>query len=131
MTLGAWIVFGLIALFLIGSGLILGDSEGDVGGAIIGAIAGAFISLLIMLGMLWYFGSTAAGARAMKSQESNFNKGIDRTITVYDIEGDVIQQFSGKFDIEYDNDRIMFDDEKNLRHIIYYPTGTVIIDENP
>ena len=31
--------------------------------------------------------------------------------------------------MEYDDDRILFDDENGLRHIIYYPTGTVIIDE--
>ena len=40
-----------------------------------------------------------------------------------------IQKYDGEFDVTYDNDRILFDDEKGLRHIIYYPTGTVIVDE--
>jgi small-conductance mechanosensitive channel len=132
MTLGAWLGFGFITLFIVavcaGTGLYISE---ETKGAMVGVIIGFCISLVVMFGMLWYYGSTAAGARAMKTQESNFNRGINRTITVYDIEGDVIQQFSGKFDIEYDDDRIMFDDENNLRHIIYYPTGTVIIDENP
>ena len=57
------------------------------------------------------------------------NKGIDRTVKVYDVNGKLIQEYDGKFDIEYDDDRIVFDDENNKRHIIYYPTGTIIIDE--
>ena len=55
--------------------------------------------------------------------------GIQRKVTVFDATGNVIKEYEGKFDVEYDDDRILFDDEKGLRHIIYYPTGTVIIDE--
>ena len=57
------------------------------------------------------------------------NGGIKRKVAVYDIEGDIIAEYQGSFDIEYDDDRILFDDENGLRHIIYYPTGTVVIDE--
>ena len=28
-----------------------------------------------------------------------------------------------------DENRILFDDEDGKRHVIYYPTGTIIIDE--
>ena len=78
---------------------------------------------------IWYYNGTEAGKRALKTQESNFNGGIKRRVTVYDVEGDMIAEYEGKFDIEYDDDRILFDDEQGLRHIIYYPTGNVIIDE--
>ena len=77
----------------------------------------------------WYYTGTEAGKRAVKTQQSNFGGGIERCITVYDVEGDVIAKYEGKFDIEYDDDRILFDDEDGLRHIIYYPTGNVIVDE--
>ena len=70
-----------------------------------------------------------AGKRAIKTQQSNLGGGIERKITVYDVQGDMIAEYEGKFDIEYDDDRILFDDEQGLRHIIYYPTGNVIIDE--
>lgn len=30
----------------------------------------------------------------------------------------------------YKCDRILFDDEQGKRHVIYYPTGTVTVDEN-
>lgn len=89
--------------------------------------------LLIIIGSwaigIWYYNGTEAGKRALKTQESNFNGGIKRRVTVYDVEGDMIAEYEGKFDIEYDDDRILFDDEQGLRHIIYYPTGNVIIDE--
>lgn len=80
-------------------------------------------------GFYWYYNNTEAGKRAIKTQESNFDGGITREVKVYDVEGDLIQEYKGKFDIDYDDDRIIFDDEKGNRHIIYYPTGTVVIDE--
>lgn len=129
MTVGAWIVFIIVALLIIGSGVFVGATGGETSSMVIGVLVGVIISGVILGGMLWYYNSTAAGARALKSQESNFNMGIERKVTVYDVEGDVIQEYEGKFDIEYDDDRILFDDEKGLRHVIYYPTGTVIIDE--
>ena len=130
MTVGAWIVFAIMAIVFIGVGSFIGGGAGeDVPGTIIGALVGVIISGILLGGLLWYYNSTAAGARALKSQESNFNMGINRRVTVYDMEGDVIQEYEGKFDVEYDNDRILFDDENGLRHIIYYPTGTIIIDE--
>ena len=77
----------------------------------------------------WWCNNTEAGKRAFKTQDSNLNGGITREVKVYDVEGDLIASYKGKFDIEYDDDRILFDDEKGNRHIIYYPTGNVIIDE--
>jgi len=80
-------------------------------------------------GQFWYYSNTESGKRAIKSQQSNFNSGLKRQIKVYDVEGELIEEYEGKFDVDYDNDRIVFDDERGLRHVIYYPTGTVIINE--
>ena len=130
MTVGGWIFFIILALIFIGIGIGIGVNASDSAmGVALGGVIGLVISLFILMGMFWYYNNTADGARALKSQESNFNMGIKRKVTVYDMEGDVIQEYEGKFDVEYDNDRILFDDDKGLRHIIYYPTGTVIIDE--
>lgn len=96
---------------------------------IISFIIGIICLAAIICFQLYYYKNTESGKRAIKTQESNFNGGIDREIKVYDINGEVIEIFKGKFDIEYDNDRILFDDEKGNRHIIYYPTGTIIINE--
>ena len=75
------------------------------------------------------YSQTEAGQRALKDQKSNFGDGIERTVTVYDINGEIIEQYSGKFDVETTSEYIIFDDENDKRHMIYYTTGTVIIDE--
>lgn len=36
---------------------------------------------------------------------------------------------SGKFDISYDDNRLQYVDEHNLKHNIYTGTGTVIVKE--
>lgn len=96
---------------------------------LISKLIGIAIPLLTLVGMIWWFNSTASGARALKSQRSNFHNGINRVVTVYDVNGQVIKEYKGKFDLEYDDDRILFDDDEGLRHVIYYPTGTITIDE--
>ena len=96
---------------------------------VISVIAGLVIVAAAWATGAWYYSGTEAGKRAIKTQQSNFGGGIERRITVYDVEGDVIAKYEGRFDIEYDDDRILFDDEEGLRHIIYYPTGNVIVDE--
>ena len=103
--------------------------EGSFAGWILGGALAIVMCIGIVMAFMWYYSSTAEGARAIKTQESNFNNGMQRTVKVYDATGSLIQEYTGKFDIEYDDDRILFDDENGLRHIIYYPTGTVIVDE--
>ena len=129
MTVGGWILFIIIAflIFLLCFGIALGVDEKI--GYVIATIISVLLIFAIGLGMHWYYNNTASGKRAFKSQESNFKDGIERTVKVYDVNGQLITEYDGKFDITYDNDRILFDDEKGKRHVIYYPTGTVIIDE--
>ena len=87
-------------------------------------------TIAICFAMGWWLYNSESGKRAIKDTKSNLSGGIERTVTVYDIDGEIIQQYSGKFDVDYDSERIKFDDEKGKRHIIYYTTGTIIIDEN-
>ena len=131
MTIGAWVGFVIAALILIIIGFSAGVSLGDgkAAPAVVGTLCGVIASAIILGFMLWYFGSTEKGKRAMKSQESNFNGGIERTVKVYDIKGDIITEYEGKFDVDYNESRIIFDDENGKRHIIYYNTATVVIDE--
>ena len=129
MTIGTIILCSTLTLCL----LILGVSIAVLAESIPGKILGIIICIAITVGIWvagWFYCTqTEEGKRAYKTQQSNFSGGIERKVTVYDIEGDVIAEYRGKFDVEYDNDRILFDDENGMRHIIYYPTGNVIIDE--
>ena len=130
LTIGAWIVFGILAVSMIIAGMIIAYGiKHSWKNAIAGGFVGIILSAIVLLAMNWYYTSTAAGNRAVKSQQANFSKGIQRKVEVYDVNGNLIKEYTGKFDIEYDNDRILFDDENGKRHIIYYPTGAVIIDE--
>lgn len=128
-AIGLDITLFLIILLISACVYSLVDYGYSIKNFIIPFIIGIICLIAIICFQLYYYKNTESGKRAIKTQESNFNGGIDREIKVYDINGEIIEIFKGKFDIEYDNDRILFDDEKGNRHIIYYPTGTIIINE--
>lgn len=131
MTIGGIIEYIFVCLFV--AGFIMGISayatDAEWYGWVIGLLISAIVCAIIFGGFRWYYTKTESGARAIKTEQSNLNGGIRRSVKVYDATGNLIQEYEGTFDIEYDDDRILFDDENGLRHIIYYPTGTVIIDE--
>ena len=129
MTVGGWFLFGFIFLCIVITIVAVAITSDSTAGWVISLIIGLVLIIGAFLGMHWYYGNTQSGKRAMKTQQSNFEEGLERTVRVYDIEGDLIQEYSGKFDVDYDAERIIFDDDNGKRHIIYYSTATVIIDE--
>lgn len=85
---------------------------------------------MVFVASAFYIMSTESGKRFVKDVTSDVSGGIPRHVKVYDIDGEIIEEYKGTFDIETNNDNyILFDDENNLRHIIYFTTGTIIIDE--
>ena len=131
MTIGGWFIFAILTIFIVGCGIILGVSiaDNEVIGGFTGGVISVLLSIILLIGMFAYYRNTESGKRAIKTQQSNFGGGISRTVKVYDINGNLIQEYEGKFDVDYDAERIIFDDENGKRHIIYYTTGTIIIDE--
>lgn len=90
----------------------------------------AIVIAIIIIASAFYLTSTEGGKRFIKDFTSDVSGGIPRHVRVYDFNGELIEEYKGTFDIETTNDNyILFDDENNLRHIIYFTTGTVIIDE--
>ncbi len=136
MTIGAWVLVGGIVccgLFIAVLVLVFSDEFERTGKIVCRGIA--VVSLLItaiICGIyIWYRSNSESGRRALRDQESNLNGGIERTVSVYDINGNLIKEYSGKFDVETDRESyILFDDENGDRHMIYYTTGTIIIDEH-
>ena len=126
MPIVGWLIFAFVAIVVLVFFVLIGEALDHIS---LGCVSGVFICVTIMMVMIWYYHSTASGRRAYKSQESNFNNGIERVVRVYDVNGQLITEYDGKFDITYDNDRILFDDQNGKRHVIYYPTGTVTVDE--
>lgn len=70
----------------------------------------------------------ASAERDVKDLNSEMNGGLNRTLVVYDYNGDVLKEYEGKMDIEVSpsNDKVLFDLD-GKRHIIR--GGIVIIDE--
>jgi len=132
ITIMGWvgIGFGVICLIAGIAFAIYFARDQATGNAIGSVVIGIVIAAACIIGVLIYSG-TEAGKRAYKDQQSNFSGGINRTVTVYDINGNIIEQYIGEFDVETENaNYILFDDENGKRHIILTKTGTIIIDEN-
>lgn len=132
MTVGTIVLICFIGLFGLCTGAYLiycANDEGSIAAAIAGVIA-IVVAAITCVAVAWWQLNTESGRRAYKDQQSNLSGGIEREVSVYDVNGNLIKQYSGKFDIETDNESyILFDDENGNRHIIYYTTGTIIVDE--
>lgn len=115
MTIGGWIIFALVAIGLcIGTWFINTESQHKVRNW----ITTFFIIAVIFLGMHWYFTSTASGIRELNDERSNISNGLDRVVTVYTADGDIIAQYEGKIDLEMGKDYVKFDWEG--KRYIYY-----------
>ena len=144
MTIGGWILFALVSAIILGVCIVIAYylcEKMQFGNKKIKYQILIVIDMIICGALIvgfacfqfWYYDNTASGQRAFKDQESNLENGTERIVTVYDVNGEVIKQYDGRFDVEtgiVDNaPYILFDDENGKRHIIYYTTGTVVIDE--
>lgn len=86
------------------------------------------IILLVIVTILSLCGCTASIRRSWKSIGSNITGGLERTVTVYDYNGNEIKSWTGKFDVSDSENEVYFDDENGKRIIIH--GGIVINEEN-
>ena len=134
MTIGSLITIIIGGICILGGiGLCIYNCyEDEVGLGITGLIIGLVVGAIFIGGACFYL-NTESGKRAIKDMESELDGGIHRIVSIYDVSGELIQQYEGKFDIETGNQSgapyIVFDDENGKRHIVYYTTGTILIDE--
>ena len=112
MTIGGWTFFVLCALCFIGAGIFAFVVCETVAGKASGLVAGIISTVLLLMVMLWFYGNTASGQRAIVDEKSDLGNGLQRTVTVYTANGDVIAQYSGQIDIEgNDGGYVLFDFE--------------------
>lgn len=88
-------------------------------------------SLVLVLAIITscLVGCTESVERGFKDLDSEYGGGLDRTITVYDQNGQAIKQYKGKVDIEdseYGN-KVLFD--MNGKRVIIY-NAVVVAEEN-
>lgn len=131
MTIGAWIFLGFVLLqgLAISAFLIYGYGQEKEKWMLVTTGVVLVVTAVICGSFYWYRTTSESGKRALKDQQSNLSGGIERSVRVYDINGNLIEEYNGKFDVSYASNHIKFDDETGRRHIIYYSTGMVIIDE--
>ena len=123
-------VTSLVIVGFIFSIIVLADCS------VISKIISTLIAIAIIaglwLGSNYYYTDTARGLRKSRDYKSNISLGVDRTVSVMEDDGNVIYTYSGKIDIETDNDNyILFDDEEGKRHIIYKgATQMILVEDN-
>lgn len=84
------------------------------------------LTLVVTLG-LTVTGCTESQKRELKSFRSDWTGGLNRTVTVYDYNGQEIKSWSGQFDVkETDRNSVYFDTAEGKRVII---SGGIIINE--
>lgn len=128
MTIGGWIFFGILTVVILGISVGVSCVLDSASSKALAIIVGMILVAAIGAGFHWYFNSTASGQRALKSQESNLDGGLSRTVTVYSYSGDVIASWSGKYDVT-ENDQETWFDIDGRRVIIQ--GGIIINEEGP
>lgn len=128
MTIGGWIFFGILAVTIIGFCVAAACDLDSAAAKACAIIVGMILIAALGAVFHWYFNGTAAGQRALKSQESNLDGGLSRTVTVYSYSGDEIASWSGKFDVT-ENDQETWFDIDGRRVIIQ--GGIIINEEEP
>ena len=71
-------------------------------------------------------GGCASCSRMAKSLDSNMSGGLQRTVEVYTNTGELLTTYEGKIDIQYDDNRTLFDLD-GKRYTIN--GGIVIVEE--
>ena len=107
MTVGGYVFFAIFAIIIFIVACVIAYESIDSKKPWLSAIA-IFAAMVLIIsvffGMRWYFHSTESGKRAIKTQESNFEGGIKRSVKVYDAIGNLLQEYEGKFDVDFNGD---------------------------
>ena len=86
---------------------------------------GVVLCLVTVPGFLFYYNATESGKRAVKTERSNLSGGINRTVTVYDYNGNRINSWTGTFDVTNSEYETYFDID-GKRVVIH---GGIVINE--
>lgn len=119
MTIAGWFEFGLFAAFILCAGILGAILIENIPGKIISVVVAILLILGLFFGMRWYFQNTASGQRALTDQKSDLNNGLERTVTIYTADGEIIAQYTGKIDIEGNDGGYVLFDYEGKRYTYY------------
>jgi len=116
MTIGGWVICILLSIVaVVGAGAIWALTEKKA----LSIMVGIILVVLIFGAGFWYYGSTAAGSRALTDQRANLSNGLERTVTIYTADGRVLAQYEGRIDIEQNDGGYVKFDFDGKRYIYY------------
>lgn len=122
MTISSWIGFGLVGLTILSFGAFISYILFDDDKIFFG-----ILTILVSIGLVfgaygifrWYHTSTASGQRALTDQKSELSGGLNRRITVYTADGNVLAEYEGKIDIEGNDGGYVLFDFEGKRYMYY------------
>ena len=119
MTIAGWFGFGLFAALILCAGSLGAILIENIPGKIISVVVAILLIPGLFFGMRWYFQNTASGQRALTDQKSDLNNGLERTVTIYTADGEIIAQYTGKIDIEGNDGGYVLFDYEGKRYTYY------------
>lgn len=119
MTIAGWFLFISLSLIALLVGLFVAFVIENIAGKIVSIIVAFLVILGLFFGMRWYFQNTASGQRALTDQKSNLDNGLERTVTIYTADGEIIAQYTGKIDIEGNDGGYVLFDYEGKRYTYY------------
>lgn len=119
MTIVGWFLFISLSLIALLVGLFVAFVIENIAGKIVSIIVALLVILGLFFGMRWYFQNTASGQRALTDQKSNLDNGLERTVTIYTADGEIIAQYTGKIDIEGNDGGYVLFDYEGKRYTYY------------
>lgn len=122
MTISSWIGFGIIALCILCFGgylvIVFCEDQNAVGIMLTIVICCALIGGTFGI-FRWYHTSTASGIRALTDQKAELSNGLNRHITIYTADGNVIAEYEGKIDLEDNAGGYVLFDYEGKRYTYY------------
>lgn len=120
MTIGGWALFIFLAALICFFGLFFAWAcLKSTTNRVLCCIATFILVAALFCGIRWYFQNTASGQRALTNQKSELRNGLERTITVYTADGNVIAEYSGRIDLQANSGGYVLFDYEGKRYAYY------------
>ncbi len=85
-----------------------------------------FILLVVSAATMFCVAGCESVEREIKSIESEMGGGLERKITAYSYNGDVLYQYEGKVDVQMSESRVLFDTPEGKRVVLY---NAIVVSE--
>lgn len=119
MTVGGWILFAIVSFLILSIGVAIFSELDEWWIRVIVVLIAAVLIAVLYFGMTWWYTNTASGSRALIDEQSNLSNGMERTITVYTADGQVIARYSGRIDLAANSGGYVKFDFEGKRYIYY------------